>query len=64
MNDSANHDPTTAMNDGCNDLEAARRRKDFFNEVSDEQLEAAASDSLVIHCSLCLSILLTSAHCG
>jgi hypothetical protein len=47
MNDSANHDLASAMSDGCHDLEQIEEEKIFFNEVSDEQLEAAASGPIV-----------------
>ena len=43
MNDSGNHAPTTAMSDGRNDPEQTEEERIFFNKVSDEQLEAAAS---------------------
>jgi hypothetical protein len=47
MNDSGNLDPTTAMSDGRNNPEQTEGEKIFFNEVSDEQLEAAASSPIV-----------------
>jgi hypothetical protein len=47
MNDSGNHDPTTAMSDGGNNPDQTEEEKIFFNGVSDEQLEAAASGPIV-----------------
>ena len=47
MNGSANHDLASAMNGGCNDPEQTEEEKIFFNEVSDDQLEAAASSPMV-----------------
>jgi hypothetical protein len=47
MNNSANRDPTTAISDGCNDPKQTEEERIFFHEVSDEQLEAAASSPIV-----------------
>jgi hypothetical protein len=48
MNDGANHDPTSAMSDGRNNPEPqTEEERIFFNEVLDEQLEAAASSPMV-----------------
>jgi hypothetical protein len=48
MNDSANYDPTSAMSDGRNNPEPqTEEERIFFNEISDEQLEAAASGPIV-----------------
>ena len=48
MNDGANHDPITAMSDDRNDAEQqTEEERIFFNEISDEQLEAAASSPIV-----------------
>ena len=50
------------MSDGRNDPEQQTEEESiFFNEVSDEQLEAAASNRNIhlIDCSLCLSVLLS-----
>jgi hypothetical protein len=43
MNDSANHGSTTAMSDDRDNPERTEEETIFFNAVSDEQLEAAAS---------------------
>ena len=47
MNDSTNRDPTTAISDGCNDHKQTQEERIFVHEVSDEQLEAAASSPIV-----------------
>ena len=47
MNDSTNHDPATAMSDGCNDPEQTEEERIFFSEASDKQLEAAASSPII-----------------
>ena len=49
MNDSANRDdPTTAMSDGCNNPESqTEEERIFVNEVSDDQLEPAASGPII-----------------
>jgi hypothetical protein len=48
MSHCANHDPTPAMSDGRSDREQqTEEERIFFNEVSDEQLEAAASSPSV-----------------
>ena len=48
MNDGASHDPTSAMSDGRNNPEPqTEEERIFFNEVLDEQLEAAASSPIV-----------------
>jgi len=48
MNNGANHDPTSAMSDGRNNPEPqTEEERIFFNEVLDEQLEAAASSPIV-----------------
>jgi hypothetical protein len=48
MNDSANHDPINAMSDGRNDPKQQIEEENIvFAEVSDEQLEAAASGPVV-----------------
>ena len=47
MNDSRNHDSTTAMRDGRSDPVQTEEEKIYFNEVSDEQLEAAASGPII-----------------
>jgi hypothetical protein len=48
MNHGASHDPTTATSDGCNNPESrTEEERIFFNEVSDDQLEAAASGPIV-----------------
>ena len=47
MNESANRDPTAAISDGCNNPEQTEEEGSFFHEVSDEQLEAAASGPIV-----------------
>jgi len=40
-------DPTNAMRDACNDLEQIEEEKIFVNEVSDGELEAAASGPMI-----------------
>jgi hypothetical protein len=48
MNDSASHDSTDAMSDGRNDPnQQIEEERIFFDEVSDEQLEAAASGPII-----------------
>ena len=47
MNDSANHALAPTIRDGSNDPEQIEEEKIFFNEVSDEQLEAVASGPMV-----------------
>jgi hypothetical protein len=48
MNDSANHASTGAMSDGQNDpKQQTEEEMFFFDEASDEQLEAAASDPIM-----------------
>jgi hypothetical protein len=47
MNESANHALAPTIRDGCNDPEQIEEEKIFFNEVSDEQLEAVASGPMV-----------------
>ena len=47
MNDSTNRDPTTAISDGCNDPKQTEEERIFFHEISDQQLEAAASGPIV-----------------
>ena len=48
MNESANHDSTGAMRDGRNDpKQLTEEERIFFDEVSDEQLEAAASGPII-----------------
>jgi len=47
MNDSTNHDPATAMSDGCNDPEQTEEERIFFSEASDERLETAASGLII-----------------
>ena len=48
MNESANHDSTDAMRDGRNDpKQQTEEERIFFDEVSDEQLEAAASGPII-----------------
>jgi hypothetical protein len=45
MNDSANRDSTGALSDG-RDKPQTEEERIFFDEVSDEQLEAAASNPI------------------
>jgi hypothetical protein len=47
MNDSANRDPATEISDGCNDPKQTEEERIFFHEISDQQLEAAASGPIV-----------------
>jgi hypothetical protein len=62
MNDSVNHNQTTAISDGCNDPEQTEEerifstRSDIFADgITDEAMEAAASGPTV---TLTLSVVL------